>query len=411
MKRHIQILFIFILIAASFNFFEATFLPENVGRYAQFFFGLIAIAVSIPFVFIKWEGFIFPVLLLIVSMAISILTTYLSWNQGFVDSIKATVPFMLWIFVFYMLKAQIRIKTVENIALVYTGIYFVLYIFQLLNSGKVYFGVHESFAVDRGIVRIIFPGSGIFFLGVFIALNRLTLKNTNKLIWAPIALIGLLVPVLQVTRQLIATILFIYLLHITRKLDYVKKAVIVFTFLAVIVFVSTSNLSIIKGLKGVQEETVSQGSEYIRVKMAKYYLTEFSPDMITRILGNGFPYGDKTDYGKAHYNLAYTKDYYLTDVGIVAVYILFGIFAIAAYLMIWYKSFRYKVPENYLYLKYYIWFLLFTCLTSDNMFSYNYLIATVFAIYIFQRIYIREKNREKMIDFLKNLVTRKEALA
>ena len=92
-----------------------------------------------------------------------------------------------------------------------------------------------------------------------------------------------------------------------------------------------------------------------------------------------------SDYGKFVMDL-YQEDFYLSDVGIICRVCHVGIFAVFAYIMIWIRSFTLTLPEEYYYLKYYLWFLLITSLTSETVYPYGYLISTVFALYIFFRI-------------------------
>lgn len=222
------------------------------------------------------------------------------------------------------------------------------------------------------------------------------------------AIPGIIIPVLQVTRQLIVATLFIYILHLTRKLDLMKKAAVILTFVVLAVFFINSDLSVVKGLKSAQKETSTQGKEYIRVKAGTYFLTSFSPNTICRILGNGSPYGEKSEYAKFVTKQSETNDYYLSDLGIIAFYIMFGIIAVIAYFIIWINSVIIPVPKEYLYLKYYLWFLFFTGLTSYNLYHTNYLIATVFVLYIYQRVYASEKNHDTLVVRLKNLLQKKE---
>jgi hypothetical protein len=408
MKKHFQILFIFLLVGASVNFFEARFLPSGVTMVLQFVFALAAILMSVPFSFPKWEGFILPLQLMFLSIAISIVVSYFTWSQPVIDGLKASVPLMLWIFVFYLLKIKIPIRTLENIVLIYGGIYLVLYIFQVANNDVVYFGWNTSFSTERGIKRIIFPGGGLFFLASFIALTRATEQKRNKLAWVSMAIPGIIIPVMQVTRQLIVASLFIYIIHLTRKLDLLKKTVVLLTFAALGVFFMNSDLSVAEGLKKAQKTTNVQGAEYIRVKAGTYFLTGFSPNLASKILGNGSPYREDSNIGKSLSVQSEKNDYYLSDLGIIAVYIMFGAIAVIAFAMIWVKSFAIAVPGEYLYVKYYLWFLLFTGLTSNNLYHYNYLIATVFALYIFQRIYVKEKYKSSTLELLKKLLHKKE---
>lgn len=410
MKRHLQILLVFVLVIASFNFFEAQFLPEGLVRYVQFGFVFLAILLSAPFAFPKWEGFVFPLQLLVLSIVLSIGLSHLFWSQSIMDSVKATVPLLLWLFVFYLMRARIPIKTIETIVLIYAGVYVLLYLFQFANSATVYFGWNSAITSERGIKRIIFPGGGIFFLAAFIALNRFTEKGSNKYIWGPLALLGLAIPVMQVTRQMIAATLFIYIIHFTRELDIIKKGAIIFVFIGAVIFISNSNHPIVEGLKKAQNETSTQGEDYIRVKAASYFINEFSPGAVNRVLGNGVAYGDKSAYGKFVTRIENTKDYYLADVGLVAVYVMFGLPAVLAFILIWAKSFTISVPREFMYLKYYLWFLLITSFTSNSIYHTNYLIATVFTLYIFQRIYIREKYHDTMIEVLKSYLQKKEVV-
>src|ERR1035437_3742421 len=100
MIKHIQILFVFLLVVVSFRFFEARFLNESFTNYLVFLYALSAIALSMPYAFPKRIGFVFPIQLIVLSMIISIVMARISWGQSFMDSIIVTVPLMLWVFFF-----------------------------------------------------------------------------------------------------------------------------------------------------------------------------------------------------------------------------------------------------------------------------------------------------------------------
>ena len=101
---------------------------------------------------------------------------------------------------------------------------------------------------------------------------------------------------------------------------------------------------------------------------------------------------DQSRYGKYVESL-YPKDLYMEDVGIIGLFTMAGILTVIGYVIIWVKSFKMKLPTEYYYVKYYLWFLLITCLTSDNVYSNYFLITTVFALYIYQTV-CNEKNTE-----------------
>ena len=107
-------------------------------------------------------------------------------------------------------------------------------------------------------------------------------------------------------------------------------------------------------------------------------------------MGNGFA-NDTSNYGKALIALGDRYGYFLTDVGLVEVYVSFGIFAILGYFLIFVKSFTIPVPKEYYYLKYYLWMIMLTCLTSDFLISYYFLITTVLVLYCYQLLYEQGK--------------------
>ena len=135
----------------------------------------------------------------------------------------------------------------------------------------------------------------------------------------------------------------------------------------------------------------SQGENYIRVKAAKYFLFDFSPSYFNTVFGNGTPYSGKTEYGVFSEYLNKKRGFYLSDLGLIGFYAMFGVLSILGYIMIWTKAFQIRLPDKYRYLKYYLWFLLISGFTSDTVYGYNYLITTVFVLYCYQKVYEDER--------------------
>jgi hypothetical protein len=313
---------------------------------------------------------------------------YYSWDQGLVDTVKATFPYMLWMFYFYLLRKKVSINIIENIILTYGIFYVILYAIQFIYSDTVLFGYKEQFWENRGITRIIFPGGNIFYLAIFIAINRLISEKQNKLFWTLYTLIGIIIPILQVTRQFIFATLLIYFIHFGRNLNIYKKIVFIFIFIGSFIYVTNLENPIVKGIREMNKETIQEGRQYIRILAGEYFLFDYSPNYVSRLLGNGVPYVGNTKYGNYVLNLQERRFFYLSDVGIIAVYVMFGLLAILGYVLLWYKSFSYRLPKQYLYPKYYLWFLLITSFTSDSLYAVQSVIASVFAIYIYHTVYI-----------------------
>ncbi len=399
MSKNLNILFVFLLVIVSFNFFEARFLNKNVDLYFRFFYIFLVIILSAPFIFPKPDGFVLPVQLMLLSMVISIFMAYFTWGQGFRDTIVGTIPFMLWIFFFYLLKVKFPIKVIENIIIIYGIIYCILYFYQYTHSANPLFGSEEEFKKDRGVIRIIFPGGGIFYLAAFMAINKLTTQKDKLWLWLSFSLLGLVCCVLQVTRQSIFALLLIYFYHFIKDLNVVQKIFFISSIIVLILIISYSDNPVVNGLSEAQKSTIQEGKQDIRIVAATYFLTKFSPNNITRVFGNGAPYAEATYY--ALYVLSLEEQgLYLSDVGIVAMYVMFGILSVIAYIIIWYKSFTLPVTKEYYYVKYYLWYLLITSVTSNYVYDLQYLIATIFVLYIYQRVYeaeMEDKNQHSSL--------------
>ncbi len=390
MIKQLRIIFVFFLVIVSFDFFEARFLSRNITLYFQFLYIAFAIGISLPFIFRKTVGFVLPVQLIFLSMLISIVMAYISWEQGLMQSLLATVPYMLWIFFFYLLETNFPIKTLEKIILIYGAIYCLLYFYQYTHAGTPLFGSEDEFKEDRGVIRIIFPGGGIFYLTSFMAINKLTTEKTKKWLWGLFSILGLVFTVLQVTRQSIFALLIIYFYHFIRGFTIVQRIILIGCFIGLAYLIGSSNNPVVKGLIDAQKTSNAEGKNNIRIIAATYFITDFSPNNITRIFGNGVPYALETPYALYVASLE-DQDLYLADVGIIAFYTLFGILAIFAYILIWVKSFTLPISQKFYYVKYYLWYLLITSLTSNYVYDTQYLIATVFAIYIYQTVYLEER--------------------
>lgn len=390
MTRKLQVLFLFLFVIFSLNLFDAQFLNTTAVNYLVYIFHILGIVLSIPYLMSRPVGFVLPVQLIVLSILISIPLASFSWDQGVYHTIIVTIPYMTWFLFFYLIRKNFQVKTIEKIILFYGVVYVILYLFQFINAPTVFFGKSlwgDEFPVDRGITRIVFPGTGIFILAVFISINKLTTESKGKLYWLAFSIIGIVIPVLQVTRQFIAGILLIYLFHFLMSQNAIRKILLVACTSFAFLYITSSDFVIFKGIAVSAKEDLGQGEEYIRVLAGRYFINDFSPTEMNMILGNGAPYWGISPYGKFIEELAETQGFYLSDVGIVGMYAMFGVLSVIGYILIWIKSFTYAVPKEFYYLKYYLWYLLLTSFTWFTVYHHHYLISTVFVLYLYQKVY------------------------
>jgi hypothetical protein len=394
MNKYFQLSIIFLVILISLKFFEARFLGDLIGIKLPVLFTLILVSISLIFFFSCKGEFVLPVQILTISILFSIFSAYIVWQQSIIDSIMRTMPLAVIPFFFLLSRFKIKIQDLEHVILIFGYIYFILNLFQILNPSTAYFGyalIGEmgGYVESRGVTRVIFPGAGIFWLACFISVSKISTKYKNNLIHLPLVILGLVVPVLQATRQLIAFSVALYALHFSVHLSFIKKIIISFLLVLLGFYVINLELEVFEGLYEKSVETQSEGSKYIRLITGQYYLTEFSDTLFTKFFGNGVP-NEKSYYGTVTSRLI-SKGMFLEDVGIIGMYSQFGILSIIAWILIWFKSFTISLPDKYIYCKYYLWSILFTSLTSGSIYNIHFAISTTLAIYIYNQVHIERK--------------------
>lgn len=410
MKNKIHFLVIIILIAFSLKFFDANFINPTILNYSFILSIWIAIGLSVPHIFRSKSIFNIPIYLIFFSILLSMVMAYYSWDQNFYFSFIETSQYLIWPLFFYLRYCDFPIEKIEKIIIAYGLAYALLFFFQYLNQGVVLFGkplYGDEWTEDRGVIRIIFPGAGIFILSLFISITKLTTTTSYRWFWVAFCSLGVIIPVMQVTRQFIAGVLLVYLFHLIKSVSLPKKIIIISLFVVAVGVVINAQIPMVEGVIEAQERDLSLGKKYIRVLAGEYFLYDYSPNDLSVIFGNGAPYWGIGKYGVFNEKLADEKGYYLSDVGIIAVYAMFGIFAIIGFIIIWGISFLIPLPPKYQYAKYYLWYILFTSFTWYSVYHYHYLISTILALYIFQKGIDETEKKNKIKRILKKLVKKK----
>ncbi len=259
------------------------------------------------------------------------------------------------------------------------------------------FGWVEEFDNRRGIVRIVFPGGGLFYFSLFLSLSKLSTTRSHRYYWLSFLFLGLAVVIMQITTQIIFAVAIILSFHFLKDKKWNQIIPRMLGIISLVLLLLSTENVLSNGLAAANEEHSKDGENNIRILSGTYFLTEFSPTQLSRIFGNGTSYGNSSSYGKTVTNLQHNLHFYLADVGLIAVYTLYGVTAVFGYILIWIKSFTIPLPKKYYYLKYYLWLLLITCLTSDYIYNYDFLITNVLVLYCYHIAYLSELNSLKPI--------------
>jgi hypothetical protein len=131
----------------------------------------------------------------------------------------------------------------------------------------------------------------------------------------------------------------------------------------------------------VSQKNASMGEEYIRVRTARYFMTDFYKSPLAYITGNGMFY-QHSNYGRLieHNKLVYS--YTLGDIGIIGNYALFGIFFILGVLSILTKSLSLKLESDYTFIRYFILVVAIGLIMSDAFADSSFITLIVCLMYL-----------------------------
>lgn len=404
-----QFFFVLIISIIGFNYFFATFLPESF-KHLRLLALLITSTFGLMYFPVSQKYFANPIKIFSISILFSIFASFITWNQSPFYGLLITAPVLLWPIFFLFLKFKIKIETVEQVILVLGVMNTILFFYQYYNPTQVMFNfgmVEDEFKESSytGLARVVFPAAGIFWLFIYVCLTKVSLKNNiliNVLLLV-ILLLGILVPMMQILRSHVVPILIVYIFHFFKN-STIKMKIAVSVLVILTVFAGYRMESpLVTGMLEKQEKTVSDGTKDIRYIAAMFFLNDFSPSPINWIIGNGMGH-EKEEYGQYIKQLA-GKGYHTSDVGIIGLFAYFGIIPIIVWLVVFMKILTIKIPEKYIYVKYYFFSVIFGAFVGSSLYHINFLMSNILALYIFQKSLENKENlkilKDKLIRIIK----------
>jgi hypothetical protein len=175
--------------------------------------------------------------------------------------------------------------------------------------------------------------------------------------------------VLLGTRQVIAPAALVLLLNIL----YIKRIRSKFLTLMLIGIMAVPVYYLFKdifiALFEVTQKQTANVSGDVRVRAAIFYLTDFFPNRLAYIIGNGVP-SERSSYGILVSSLNKALGYYQSDIGIIGDFTYFGIFLVIAQITLYVHVMRIRLPHVMDFVKYYFFVLIITIFISGGVFGY-----------------------------------------
>ena len=401
-KQKYKLLIIFLIFSCFFGFFDAKF-------------AIVSDIIILCAIFktINVQGYFKKIMLFFMLFLLcSVISCYIYEKQTFWLSITnldfiAFFPFLSY---FYMIKKrnnQFTINDIEwNIKILYIIIFFLFMIQYIILPNKI---MHlATFIEDEK--RFTIYGQIITLVAYFYYLNRYLITNKNKYLFLLIP--ELLIVFIQGFRSYIVVLIVVsilFLLNVGKLKKMIAFALIAPILILLIIQVPIVN-NAISNMQNRQVEDNFSNEDYIRVRQFQYFTTEHFKSPVEYLFGSGFS-NPRSSYGKNMLYLRGTTYENQTgpiggwrDWGLVGLSWMIGLPCFLCILFCILKILQAKIPKQYLYLKYFYLFILFTSVTSVEFYRWGSVFIHGVLFYLFEQI---TKNNVALLNEKKNIICSK----
>ena len=324
---------------------------------------------------------------------------WLYWGESMYYGLKTTfkaqgVFTLLFFFVYkkYQVSYNALIRAIFTIAIIYS----ICYLIGAMTFPNQLFGasliledaVMEKVLEDRGVLRLLMQGADFIIIAIFYLLVIYRKKKIYYLWLIPL----FVMLVFRGTRTPLFVTLLIcliyYLKNIKNKFISVSLlivAVLAFNTIYTTLLDSNSENPIVKYVQitNDQIENSNEGEEDIRLQMSRYMLTELNADNpICIFIGNGIPrYGEFQSQLTA---LADSNAFWVVDVGLIVIYVYFGIVGVIIYLGLLIMIIKLQVDTKYYFAKLYLFYLYLILPTNCSLITLSsFMVAlTLYVLYL-----------------------------
>ena len=344
---------IFLVIFSAMEFFNLVILPSRVIYLIQFgITSLMVVFLIVQGIYGRAEtikhSFKYPVILMLTGVFLSMITAQAYHSQNFALTLWAQRFMYFYFFYFILHFIKPDLKDLEKILLTIGVVYTIAYLLQYALYPMTLFDVRQDF--DRGTIRIFLSGSGFMALALFMSLNRFYRKNDIKYVFFVLLFFGILV--LMGTRNYLASMILVIIYSLVFSKTIRSRFIIYFLIMVSVIPVYIIFQDIFAGMIELSERQSQDFESDIRIRSATFFLTDFFPNRLAHIFGNGQHHGQSI-FGMRVTSYSIQYGYYQSDVGIIGDYSKFGLIYVIGYFWMFIKIFTARLIPEYGYIKYY----------------------------------------------------------
>jgi len=391
MKQVLKTSYIFLFILSSFYFFSPVAIPFNTlnGILFIFLFPVLLYYLPVSFLLKKHTPIDKGVYLILLSVFLSVFGSLIIWNQPLVGTLARILLMFVYAFYFFLRREEQDIITLERMIIVIGVLSAITQFISIYVFPSVLFSGADFYNEGRGFIRILPGGGGFVFLGFFLSLYKIIKEHSKvHILFIIIFSVSIVATLTRLYLAACALLVFIY----TFKYTTIWMKILFISLLLVIGYslLQTEFVQIL--LEVTNSEIGSHATEYVRFDAARYFLVEFPPNLLARIIGSGVDssgiYNLKIQYLMDQYG------YYIADIGFLGLYVKYGLLAIIGYIIIYYTTI-FKTGNRYDYAKYYLYFILINGFTNHATFHRDFLASLAIVFYIINFEYLRKQENDQ----------------
>ena len=259
------------------------------------------------------------ILLLTFIPFLSSINAYMKYGQNLFDSYLATVSNFIWLLYFFFHKWRVKEATLLRVFLLLSFFIFVVQVYQNLYPDNAVFGLLYTEGVEErnGILRYRMGMGGYFSMPILLAFLCFIKKELMDLKMLVIVVMILFSIYLTLTRQVIATCIFVVFLSFFIARERKSSDYIIILLMIIGLYFAYDVL-----FAKLSEKTMDEATdENIRVIVFSYYFDRDTEDIFAWLIGHGMP---KCDSFVSDMKIQKEMFLYTSDIGFIGKWFYMG---------------------------------------------------------------------------------------
>lgn len=312
---------------------------------------------------------------------LSFVNALVFWGQSPILTFRASSFIFFIIYYFVLKKIKPSHEDIVGVIFFFASLYSILWLIAFFAAPEVVFGNLENLDDNRGMFRVLQLHSFDFVCLLFFYL--LVNRQKKNLLYTLLAILCFLMTIFTLSRMYIGAMVLVAGTYLLRKRPFVLVLFVAGIMLVPSKYTFDSEIfnSLFQLTKAQVED--SRDDTYLIRSEYRDFGKLYGFHIPTFLFGNGIPHVE-SGYGQIEESYKEQYSFNRSDAGYVGQYVSFGIVGLLCLLAILWGVIKQKVPDSFVYLKLFVFYLFIVSLTS-NSFT-EFIIAFVVVLYMLDEI-------------------------